>query len=228
MIDSIILFFQKKILPALVLSVVIVGGFTWWVGFTIDSEAGEYMLGFEEVIGQHDTAIVLGAKVYANGALGAIVRDRADMAIRLYKSGKVKKILASADNKDRNYNETKAIYDYLIDNGVAKVDIFVDFAGFDTYDSVYRAKHNFLVEKLLIPNHINYCPRSLYLARHLGMDARCVTMPKRFKPRTLGGYYRETLAKVKARTDVTFSSKAYFASKDTYPIGGTGNAGMFY
>lgn len=226
--DSFVRFSQKKLLPIVLLGFVIVGGFTRWIGFTIDSEAGEYMLGFEEVIGQHDAAIVLGAKVYANGALGAIVRDRADMAIRLYKSGKVKKILASADNKDKNYNETKAIYDYLIDNGVSKVDIFVDFAGFDTYDSVYRAKHNFLVEKLLIPNHINYCPRSLYLARHLDMDAWCVTMPKWFKPRTLGGYYRETFAKVKARIDVTFSSKAYFASKDTYPIDGTGNAAMFY
>lgn len=186
------------------------------------------MVEFHEVVGQYDAAIILGAKVYANGALGAVVRDRADMAIKLYKAGKVKKLLASADNSNYNYNETKAIYIYLIDNGVTKNDIFLDFAGFDTYDSMYRAKHNFLIKTLLIPNHLNYCPRSLYLARHLGIDAWCVTMPKWFKPKTISGYYRESFAKVKARIDIMLWSKAYFAWEDTYPIDSTGNAVMFY
>ena len=105
---------------------------------------------------------------------------------------------------------------------------FLDFAGFDTFDSMYRARSNFQITWLLIPNHINYCPRSVYIARHLTMDAYCVTMPKRFKPRTIGGYYRESFAKIKARFNVVLWSKAYFASSDLYPIHWTGNAGMFY
>ncbi|MBP7007674.1 YdcF family protein [Patescibacteria group bacterium] len=67
------------------------------------------------------------------------------MAIKLYKAGKVKKILVSADNSTSNYNETKAIYDYLIDQSVPKIDIFLDFAGFDTFDSMYRARSNFQI-----------------------------------------------------------------------------------
>lgn len=186
------------------------------------------MLSFEDVGGQYDAVIVLWAKVYANGALWAIVRDRADMAIKLYNSWKAKKILVSADNSTSNYNETKAIFNYLIDNGIPKIDIFLDFAGFDTFDSMYRAKHNFQISSLLISNHVNYCPRSVYLARHLSMDAYCVTMPKRFKPRTLGGYYRENLAKIKAWINVIIWSKAYFHSSDIYPITWSGNAGEFY
>ncbi len=194
----------------------------------IDDFASDYMLSFEDVSGEYDAVIVLGAKVYANGALWAIVRDRADMAIKLYNAWKTKKILVSADNSTSNYNETKAIYDYLTDNGVPKIDIFLDFAWFDTFDSMYRAKNNFQVKSLLISNHINYCPRSVYLARHLEMDAYCVTMPKWFKPRTPGGYYRENFAKIKEWLNVIIWSKAYFHSSDIYPITGSGNAGEFY
>lgn len=190
--------------------------------------ASDYMLSFEEISGVSDTVIVLWAKVYANGALGGIVRDRADMAIKLYKSARAKKILVSADNSTRNYNETKAIFNYLIDNGIPKVDIFLDFAWFDTFDSMYRAKYNFQVKSMLIPNHINYCPRSVYLSRKLDIESYCVTMPKWFKPRTLGGYYRENFAKIKAWMNINFWSKAYFSSPDVYPIGGSGNAADFY
>lgn len=194
----------------------------------IDTYGSDYMISYDEVPWVVDSAIILWAKVYANGALWAIVRDRTDMAIKLYKSWKVKKILVSADNSSSNYNETKAIYNYLIDQWVPKIDIFLDFAGFDTYDSMYRARFNFQITWLLIPNHINYCPRSVYIARHLSMNAYCVTMPKRFKPRTLAGYYRESFAKIKARLNVMLDSKAYFSGNDLYPISGSGNAEMFY
>ncbi len=150
------------------------------------------------------------------------------MGIRLYKTGKAKKILVSADNGRSDYNETKAIYQYLIDNQIPPIDIFLDFAGFDTYDSMYRAKYNFQVKTLLIANHLNYCARSVYLSRSLGMDAYCVTMAKLTSPRSLGGFYREKFAKVKARLNIKLSSKAYFATDDVYPITGPGNASEFY
>ena len=143
-------------------------------------------------------------------------------------TGKVKKILVSADNGTTNYNETKAIYQYLIDNQIPKIDIFLDFAGFDTYDSMYRAKNNFQVETLLIPNHLNYCARSVYISRSLGIDAYCVTMAKLTSLRTISGLDREKFATIKARLNIKFSSKAYFATDDLYPITGPGNAGDYY
>ncbi len=228
MIYRLVHYFYYRILPLLIFCWLLFGICFYLINHEIDTFWSDYMISFDEVPGSQDAAIVLWAKVYANGALWAIVRDRADMAIKLYKAGKVKKILVSADNSTSNYNETKAIYDYLIDQSVPKIDIFLDFAGFDTFDSMYRARSNFQITWLLIPNHINYCPRSVYIARHLTMDAYCVTMPKRFKPRTIGGYYRESFAKIKARFNVVLWSKAYFASSDLYPIHWTGNAGMFY
>ena len=225
---SLITVFKDRILPIVFLMFLILAIVVAWINYRMDTSTNEYLLSFEEVAGSFDAVIVLGAKVYANGALGGIVRDRADMGIRLYKTGKVKKILVSADNGTTNYNETKAIYQYLIDNQIPKIDIFLDFAGFDTYDSMYRAKNNFQVETLLIPNHLNYCARSVYISRSLWIDAYCVTLPKLTSPRSLGGYYRENFAKIKAFLDVKLSSKAYFATDDVYPITGEGNAGEYY
>ena len=165
--QSIITLLKDRILPIGFLVFLILTICVSWINYRMDRSTNEYMLSFEEVAGSFDAVIVLGAKVYANGALGGIVRDRADMGIRLYKTGRVKKILVSADNSTTNYNETKAIYQYLIDNQIPKKDIFLDFAGFDTYDSMYRAKYNFQVETLLIANHLNYCPRSVYISRSL-------------------------------------------------------------
>ena len=226
--QSIITLLKDRILPIGFLVFLIITICVSWINYRMDRSTNEYMLSFEEVAGSFDAVIVLGAKVYANGALGGIVRDRADMAIRLYKTGKVKKILVSADNGTANYNETKAIYQYLIDNQIPKIDIFLDFAGFDTYDSMYRAKNNFQVETLLIPNHLNYCAWSVYISRSLGIDAYCVTMAKLTSLRTISGLDREKLATIKARLNIKFSSKAYFATDDLYPISGPGNAGDFY
>ncbi len=226
--SSLITLFKDRILPIGFLVFLILTISVSWINYRMNSSTNEYFLSFEEVAGSFDAVIVLGAKVYANGALGGIVRDRADMGIRLYKTGKVKKILVSADNGTTNYNETKAIYQYLIDNQIPKIDIFLDFAGFDTYDSMYRAKNNFQVETLLIPNHLNYCARSVYISRSLGIDAYCVTMAKLTSLRTISGLDREKFATIKARLNIKFSSKAYFATDDLYPITGPGNAGDYY
>lgn len=201
---------------------------TRWINYRIDSKTSEFILDFEDIGGTYDAAIILWSKVYANGALGAIVRDRADMAIRLYKIWKTKKLLVSADNRTSNYNETKAIYQYLIDNQIPKIDIFLDFAGFDTFDSMYRAKNNFQISTLIIPNHVMYCPRSLYIARGLGMDAYCISMPHWDQAKSARWYYREIFSKPKAWFEVRFGLKAHFASPDLYPISETGNAEIFY
>ena len=93
---------------------------------------------------------------------------------------------------------------------------------------MYRAKNNFQVETLLIPNHLNYCARSVYISRSLGIDAYCVTMAKLTSLRTISGLDREKFATIKARLNIKFSSKAYFATDDLYPITGPGNAGDYY
>ncbi|MCB9814403.1 YdcF family protein [Candidatus Nomurabacteria bacterium] len=117
------------------------------------------------------TALVLGAAVLADGSLSPIFTDRADMAIGLYQAGKVTKILVSRDNSTIEYNEVNPVRLYLMDKGVPDKDIFLDYAGFDTYSSMYRARDIFSVSSILICTQSFHLPRSVFIARQLGIEA---------------------------------------------------------
>ncbi len=95
-------------------------------------------------------ALLLGARVYADGRLSDILKDRANTALDLYNNGQVERILVSGDHGQTTYDEVNALRDYLLEAGVAPEDLFLDHAGFDTYDSVYRARHIFQAGSLLI------------------------------------------------------------------------------
>ena len=86
------------------------------------------------------TGLVLGAKVYENGDLSGILKDRVDAAIELYENKKIKRFLLSGDHGRENYDEVNHMKKYLLNKGVPIEDIFLDHAGFDTYNSIYRAK----------------------------------------------------------------------------------------
>lgn len=168
----------------------------------------------------YDAVIILWSKVYSNDALWSIVRWRTDTAIQLYKLGYAKKILVSADNSTRYYNETRAIYNYLLSQSIPKEDIFLDYAGLDTYDSFYRAKYNFLVKTLLVPNMDIYMNRALFIADRIWIYARGVIIPYNYK---YGFNIREQFAKLKAVYDIVAWSKPRYHGSDIYDISWIGN-----
>ena len=152
-------------------------------------------------------ALVLGARVYSNGSLSGIFQDRIDTAIDLYRNNKVDKILISGDHGQDNYDEVNAAKDYLLENDIKKEDIFLDHAGFDTYDSLYRAKEIFQAESLIVVTQNFHLKRALYIANSLDMDVCGYSSD-------LHRYYgenkreaREILAKVKAWFNVVLKSK---------------------
>jgi SanA protein len=116
-------------------------------------------------------ALVLGARVRSNGKLSLLLQDRVDKAIELYQAGKVDKLLMSGDNRFDHYNEPKRMQEYAIACGVPEEDIAMDFAGRRTYDSVYRAKHIFGVDKLTVVTQSFHLDRALYYCSHLGVKA---------------------------------------------------------
>lgn len=116
-------------------------------------------------------AMVLGATVYPNGQLSICLRDRVNTAIALYKAGKVEKILMSGDNSSIHYDEPTHMAEYAISRGVPAEDVVMDFAGRRTYDSVYRAKHIFGQDKLIVVTQSFHLDRALFLCRAHGIDA---------------------------------------------------------
>ena len=118
-----------------------------------------------------DAIVVLGASVFADGTPSGILRDRLDDGIALYKEGVAPKLIMSGDNSTVSYNDVQVMKDYAISQGVPSYDIFCDHAGFSTYESMYRAKHVFGAERIVVATQTYHLYRALYAAQGLGLES---------------------------------------------------------
>jgi SanA protein len=116
-------------------------------------------------------AIVFGAGLKRDGTPTAILRDRVETAAQLYFAGKVEKLLLSGDNRFEDYNEPGAMRQYALSLGVPAEAIVLDYAGRRTYDTCYRARAIFGVEKALLVTQGFHMPRALFLCNALGLQA---------------------------------------------------------
>ncbi len=171
------------------------------------------------------TVMILGASVRSDGTLSRVAQDRSDIAIAVWRAGKADSILVSADNGSSHYDETRTIRDYLIDQWVYTGAIFQDFAWFDTYDSMYRARQIFQVETMIIATQKFHQPRAVYLARSLGIDAVGIVADSYVYRDDLRNNLREMIARVKARLNVQLWSSAKFGG-ETIPITWPSNSDM--
>src|SRR5262252_6459387 len=119
----------------------------------------------------HQVALVLGAGLNGNGSVSWFLRDRLDGAIKLYRMGKVDGLLLSGDNHVTSYDEPAAMKAYALARGVPAGAITLDYAGFDTYDSCYRAHAIFGVASAEVVTQAYHAPRAVYLCRAAGIDA---------------------------------------------------------
>ena len=127
-----------------------------------------------------DAIIVLGAGVREDGTPSDILTDRLSTALDVLNLGVEGKLLLSGDHGREGYNEVGTMKDYILKNSnIKEKDIFLDHAGFSTYDSIYRAKDIFKVESAIIVTNEYHLPRALYLAEKLGIDAYGYTSDKR-------------------------------------------------
>jgi SanA protein len=117
-----------------------------------------------------NTVIVLGASVHSDGKLSPILQDRVDTALDLYKKFKVKSFLLSGDNRTDDYNEVSAMRNYLLDRCVPEEIIFVDPAGLDTFDSMYRSGKIYEVPDAVVVTQNFHLPRTLFISQNLGLN----------------------------------------------------------
>ncbi len=118
-----------------------------------------------------DAIIVLGASVYPDGTPSGILQDRLDDGIALYFAGAAPKIIMSGDNGTESYNECWAMKQYAISQGVPSEDVFCDHAGFSTYETMYRARHVFGADRVVIATQTYHLYRAVYDAQGVGMEA---------------------------------------------------------
>ncbi len=113
------------------------------------------------------------------GAAGAILSDRVETGVELYKAGKVRKLLMTGDNGRDGYDEPDDMKQQAVSLGVPASDVVCDYAGFRTYDSLYRARDIFGVRSAILVTQGYHLPRALFLGRKMGLDVIGVDAAKR-------------------------------------------------
>lgn len=169
-----------------------------------------------------DCALVLGCQVRADGTPSTMLKDRLTRGIELYNMRAVPKLLMSGDNGSKDYDETNAMYRYAVDNKVPQVDVFRDYAGFSTYESVYRAKVIFQADKIVIITQKYHLYRALYIAKRLGIEAYGVASDyQQYRGQSIRDI-REVLARCKDFVYAIFKPRPTYLG-DVIPISGDGN-----
>lgn len=168
-----------------------------------------------------DCIIVLGCQVKSDGTPSHMLEDRLKRGVALYELQAAPKLLMSGDHGTKGYDEVDAMKRYAVDAGVPSADVFMDHAGFSTYETVCRAKEIFGAKKVLIVTQQYHLYRAMYIAEAFGLEAYGVAA----EYRTYSGQFlrdvREVLARVKdfgmsiIKPDPTYLG-------ETIPISGNG------
>ncbi|MBN1563068.1 MAG: YdcF family protein [Anaerolineae bacterium] len=119
---------------------------------------------------ERPVAIIFGALVYPSGRPSHMLADRVAMGADLYHAGKVEALLMTGDNSRVEYNEPEAMRQYALNLGVPDEAIVLDYAGFRTYDSCYRARDIFQVEAAILVTQDFHLPRAILTCDGLGLD----------------------------------------------------------
>ena len=169
-----------------------------------------------------DCILILGCGVRPDGTPSGMLADRLTTGISLYKKGSAAKIIMSGDHGRATYDEVNLMKQYAIDRGVPSEDIFMDHAGFSTYESMYRARDIFQVESVIVVTQKYHLYRSVYNARTLGLDA--VGYSANLAPYRNGVMreIREVFARNKDFIYCIFSPKPTYLG-EAIPVSGNGN-----
>ena len=169
-----------------------------------------------------DCILVLGCRVYEDGTPSHMLEDRLQQGVELFLNGAAPKLLMSGDHGQREYDEVNAMKQFAIGSGVDSSDVFMDHAGFSTYESLYRAKEIFGVEKVIIVTQGYHLHRALYIARALGLEAYGVASdPSSYVGQTMRDI-REILARNKDFLNTIFWPEPTYLGQQI-PISGDGD-----
>ena len=219
---------RKKLLPRLLISLVVVILLGATGILSIDSYVRHSVK--DRIIPAMDAAntqnadciLVLGCLVKQGGIPSDMLHDRLKQGIELYNLGAAPKLLMSGDHGTEDYDEVDAMKQFAVDAGIPSSDVFMDHAGFSTYESIYRAKEVFGVKKIIIVTQEYHLYRALYIARQLGLDAYGVSSDYRNYSNQASRDLREIFARVKDFASCIFMPDPTYLG-EIIPISGNGD-----
>lgn len=166
----------KRLIQLIILTITLFVGILLLINLFTIATTYQSMLSIEELVDSEFIAddvpvIVLGAGVVDNVEPSQILKQRLDQAAAVFEVAPGKPFIMSGDHRDQYYNEVSVMKDYLIEQGLPSNQIFLDHAGYSTYDSLYRLKHVIGEDRVIIVTQGYHLSRALMLARGLGIDA---------------------------------------------------------
>lgn len=198
---------KKPIRYALIIFVLLLG-FILFSNYWVKKQSATFLYESIDKIPKNKTGLVLGTvKNLANGNTNPYFQFRINAAVKLYKAGKINKIIVSGDNHRADYNEPEDMQKALIQQGIPKNNIYLDFAGFRTFDSVLRSKAIFQQDEITIISQKFHNQRAVYIAQQKGIKAIA------FNAKDVGNQFgfktklREIFAKVKVIIDLHLINK---------------------
>ncbi len=215
---------SRKTLLLLLLALILLISAPFAISAYVVASARPYVLTPEQAPGTNaDCILVLGAGVWSGERPSPMLQDRLDCGIALYESGASDKLLMSGDHGRKDYDEVNVMKAYAMERGVPSSSVFMDHAGFSTYESMYRARDIFQAKRILIVTQGYHLYRALYDARALGLDAYGVAVNDRGY--AAQRYYdaRELLARAKDFFYALFQPEPTYLG-DTIPVSGNGDA----
>ena len=169
-----------------------------------------------------DCIIILGCQVKDDGSLSHMLRDRLMRGLEAYEAGAAPKLLMSGDHGREEYDEVGAMKNYAIENGVPSENVFMDHAGFSTYETMYRAKEIFKAEKVIIVTQEYHLYRALYIAEQFGVEAYGVSADlNRYAGQSMRDF-REVLARCKDWAMCIFKPEPTYLG-EAIPVSGNGD-----
>lgn len=160
---------KKKVLVILSIIILIVSLLTLFINLRMINTTKDQIVSIDSLSNDYDAIVVLGCKVEGNSP-SLMLASRLEKGKEVYnKLGT--KLLLTGDHGKNYYDEVNVMRDYLLDYNIDSKDIFLDHAGFNTYDSIYRAKYIFEAKKVVIITQKYHMYRALYLANSLDLDA---------------------------------------------------------
>lgn len=165
----------------------------------VRSSAGPRIVSVDEAaaLGDMDCVLVLGCGVHPDGRPSDMLADRVACGVALYENGTSPKLLMSGDHGRADYDEVNVMRNAAVQAGLPADDVFMDHAGFSTYESVYRARDVFGAKRVVIVSQEYHLYRALYVAERLGLDAYGVSADLRPYAGQEAREVREVLARNK-------------------------------
>lgn len=207
----------KLLLYAFILGVIVVLSINLFVKHHTDPA----IYSTEQHVPKTKVAIIFGAGIN-NNKPSKYLKDRLDAGIELYKNNKIDKILLSGDNGSDAHDELTVMKLYCYEHGVDTNKVYLDYAGFDSYSTLYRSKYIFKVDTAILVSQKYHLNRCINIGNKLGVKSYGFAADKG----TYQGYkyasFREYFAVVKSTIDILIGRKPHFLGK-TVDINGPSN-----